>query len=196
MRAYQLFQSISPALAEDVFRNLRETNRDVYKGVVLSLAQERRLRPIFIQRKPVEAQIDWLVKTAKLKQSDGVDEHILQVWLLKSHKDLLVEFLDQLGISHDGEGSVDELPDELDDTKLRAAIDAVLTSRPGELVATYLWVFVMQKPDGWALLNELLRSDPRLRLGAIAAAPAAALPDAKAPEEGAEADSPAEAKEA
>jgi len=130
VRAYQLFQAVSDPLAEDVFRSLRETHRDVYKGVVISLAQERRLRPVFIQRKPVDAQIDWLVKTVKLKSSDGVAEHILQVWLLKSHKDLLVGFLDGLGIEHDGEGSVDELPDELDAEKLGQAIDGVLQTHP------------------------------------------------------------------
>jgi len=168
VRAYQLFQAVSDALAEDVFRSLRETHRDVYKGVVISLAQERRLRPVFIQRKPVDAQIDWLVKTVKLKSSDGVAEHILQVWLLKSHKDLLVGFLDGLGIEHDGEGSVDELPDELDAEKLGQAIDGVLQTHPPELVATYLWVFQMQKPEGWPALIEILREDARLRLGAPA----------------------------
>jgi len=33
-------------------------------------------------------------------------------------------------------------------------------------VATYLWVFQMQKPEGWPALIEILREDARLQLGA------------------------------
>jgi len=167
-------------MAEEVFRNLRETSRDVYKGVIISLAQERRLRPVFIQRKPVDAQVDWLVKTAKLKSSDGVVEHVLQVWLLKSHKELLIDFLDAIGVAHDGDGTVDELPDELDADKVGPAIDVLLKDRSPELVATYLWVFQMQKPGGWPALTERLLEDSRLAFGATA--PAAIPEEVTAPE--------------
>lgn len=165
VRAFQLFQAISPKLAADVFRDLRENSRDIYKGALVSLANERRLRPVFLQRKPVEAQIDWLVKTAKLKSSDAAAEHILQVWLLKSHKELLVDFLNAMDLAHDGEGSVDELPEELDSEKVPAAIDVLLAKWSPELVATYLWVFQMQRPGGWPPLTVRLHEDPRLRLG-------------------------------
>jgi hypothetical protein len=154
---------MSPQLAEDVFRGLRENNRDVYKGALISLANERRLRPVFIQRKPLDAQVDWMVKTVKLKASDSAAEHILQIWLLKCHQDLLVDFLDGIGVPHDGEGSVEELPDELDADKVAPAIDRLLESRSPELVATYLWMFQTQKPGGWPPLTVCLHEDARLR---------------------------------
>jgi len=183
-------------MAEEVFRNLRETSRDVYKGVIISLAKERRLRPVFIQRKPVEAQVDWLVKTAKLKSSDGVVEHVLQVWLLKSHKELLIDFLDAIGLPHDGDGTVDELPDELDADKVGPAIDVLLKNRSPELVATYLWVFQLQKPGGWPPLTERLQQDPRLAFGStdasVDSAPVAVVETAPDPEP----DSGAEPEEA
>lgn len=172
VRAFQLFQAISPQLAADVFRSLRENSREVYKGALISLANERRLRPVFIQRKPLDAQIDWMVKTVKLKASDSAAEHILQIWLLKCHKDLLVEFLDAIGVPHDGEGSVEELPDELEAEKLGPAIDKLLESRSPELVATYLWMFQTQKPGGWPPLNVCLHEDSRLRFAGIGASPA------------------------
>ncbi len=168
VKAFQLFQAMSPQLAADVFRSLRENSREIYKGALISLANERRLRPVFIQRKSVDAQIDWLVKTVKLKSSDGAAEHILQIWLLKCHKDLLVDFLDAVGVPHDGDGSVEELPDELDAQKVGPAIDKLLETRSPELVATYLWMFQTQKPGGWPPLTVRLHEDPRLRFGAAA----------------------------
>ncbi len=181
MRAYQLFQAISPGLAAEVFRSLRESQRDIYKGVIISLAKDRRLRPVFVQRKPTEAQIDWLVKTSRLKGSDSVAEHVLQAWLLKAHQDLLIAFLDGMGIPHDGEGSVDDLPDELDEEKLDPAIQAILNGRPPELVATYLWVFQMQKPGGWPVLTRRLQEDERLRLSPAAKAEPDVVPPAGSP---------------
>jgi hypothetical protein len=184
VRAYQLFQLLSPGFAAGVFRSLREDQKDVYKGVVVSLAKERKLRPVFVQRKPIEAQLAWLVKTVRLRGCDSIAEHILQAWLMKSHQDLLVAFLDGVGIPHDGTGSVEgDLPEDLDADKLAATVDAVLEGRTPELVAAYLWVFKMQKPDGWPGLTRLLREDPRLRLGASSPEEAGAAESTAEPEE-------------
>jgi len=177
VRAYLLFQLVTPGFAQGVFRSIREEQKDVYKGVVVSLAQERKLRPVFVQRKPIDDQIAWLAKTVRLKGCDSIAEHILQVWLMKSHQDLLVAFLDGVGIPHDGTGSVqDDLPEELDADKLAATVDAILVGRSPELVAAYLWVFQMQKPEGWSELTRLLQEDPRLRLGIVPEG----VPDAEA----------------
>lgn len=165
MKAYQIFQTIRPELGRHLFQDLRDNHRDVYKSVLSSLASKRRLRPVFIQRKPASKQIDWLVKTCGLKPVNDVAEHMLQVWLLRSQKDMLIQFLDILGVEHDDDGTVEDLPDELDDEKLKTAIDSLLADHPRENVALYLHVFQLQQPGGWDNLQELLETDKRLALG-------------------------------
>ena len=63
MKAYQIFQTITPELGREIFQNLRDDHRDVYKSVLASLAQQKKLRPVFVQRKPASQQIDWMLQT-------------------------------------------------------------------------------------------------------------------------------------
>ncbi len=134
--------------------------------MLAALAQKRRLRPVFIQRKPGVQQIDWMVKTAKLKDSNGQAEHLLHVWLLQRHKDMLKQFLETLGLEHDEDGTVEDLPDSLDESKLEKGIEKLLAEHPHEEVAAYLHVFQLQKPGGFPELSAKLEGDERLRLGA------------------------------
>lgn len=185
MKAYQIFQAVSPELGRTLFQNLRDDHRDAYKGVLVSLAAKRRLRPVFLQRKPVPQQIDWLYKTCQLRPVNDLAENTLQVWLLKSQKAMLVQFLDQLGVEHDENGTVEDLPETLDDKKLQAAIDSLLKDFPAEPVSLYLNVFQLQRSGGWDNLKKLLESDPRLLLPRAVRieSPAEEQPEAPSPVE-------------
>lgn len=187
MKAYQIFQSLSPATGKALFQELRDDHKEIYKTTLVSLAQQKRLRPVFIQRKPVEKQIEWMLNTSKLKVADGVGEHVLQVWLLKAKQDMLIEFLDALGIEHDDDGTVDDLPDEIDSKKLKAAVDKLLDKYEREYVVLYLHMFQLQRPEGWAVVQDLLDNDDRLYFGDTPPAkepePAPAKEEAAAPAE-------------
>ena len=162
MKAYQIFQNLSPELAREVFHYLRTEQREVYQSAVASLAGQRKLRPVFIQRKPPEQQYAWLAKTTKLKSTDEIDQHLLQLWLLKAHQAMLIEFLEGVGIEHDGEGAADDLPDSLDAKKLAKTVDAMLADNDPELVTTYLYTFQLQTETGWQEITDLIASDDRL----------------------------------
>lgn len=146
---------------------MRDEERDLYKTTLATLANERKLRPVFIQKKSVADQIAWLHKTLKMKASDMVGEHIFQVYFMQGQQDLLVKFCDAMDIDHDGKGSVDgALPEELDADKLAAAVDTLLESFEPQLVSLYLNVFNIQTDNGWDSITALLESDERLKLSA------------------------------
>lgn len=165
MKAFEMFQGMSGEFAAAMLQYFRDEERDVYRSAVASLAADRKLRPVFIQRKPAADQIAWMVKTLKLRTSDEIGEQLLQVWLLKSRQEMLVQFLDALGIEHDEDGSVEDLPDNLDGDKLAGAVDALLAKFPAPEVIIYLHMFQHQTDDGWPALAEILDSDARLSLG-------------------------------
>jgi len=162
VKAYQIFQNLSPELARDAFHYLRTEQKEVYQSAVASLAGQRKLRPVFIQRKPPEQQYAWLAKTTKLKSTDEIDQHLLQLWLLKAHQQMLIEFLDGIGIEHDGEGGADDLPESLDAKKLAKTVDTLLDSNDPELVTAYLYTFQLQTETGWTEITDLIASDDRL----------------------------------
>jgi hypothetical protein len=80
---------------------------------------------------------------------------------------MLVDFLNALAIENK-DGVVDDLPKEMDDAKLKSAVETLLTKHPPEAVAVYLNAFNDMNEAHWANLKTLLESDARLQLGAHA----------------------------
>lgn len=165
MQSHELFQKMGEAKAREILMYFRENERNVYKTAIATLAERKKLRPIFVLQKSVPDQVTWLLKELVSKRSDGAAEQLLQVWLLQARQGMLIHFLDGLGIAHDGKGAVDDLPEELDREKFAPTIDALVASFEPVEVAIYLHVFNAQSPDGWPEISRALDSDPRLALG-------------------------------
>lgn len=174
MKAYEIFKESSDDLGISIFQYLRDEQKEVYQASLASLTQNRRLRPVFIQRKPVAQQIVWLLKNVQLKGSNEIAEHVLQLWLMKAHQAVLVEFLDGNGIEHDGEGAADDLPDDLDAKKLKTTVEKLLADHDSEVIRAYLHTFNLQSLDGFDALNTLITETPELQFGEPTAAPAVA----------------------
>ena len=80
---------------------------------------------------------------------------------------MLVDFLNALGIAHE-KGVVEDLPGEMDDAKLKPAIDLLLGKYPHEVVAVYLNAFNDMNAANWPNLKAALENDSRLQLGGLA----------------------------
>ncbi len=167
MKACDIFQQISPSLGTEIIRYLRTDLKEVYRATVATLAQQKKLRPEFIQKKPGDQQIAWILDSLRFKTSEAVGEQILQVWLMKAQSPMLVDFLDALEIPHDGTGGIDgDIPKDFDAAKARAAVQSLLEKHPAEKAAVYLQVFQNQQAGGWPSLADAMAADPRLKLGA------------------------------
>ncbi len=177
-QAYEIFQKMKPETAASVFQYLRDEQRDVYKASLGSLASARKLRPVVVQRKSVGEQIDWLVKSVKLRGSGEIATQVLQLWLLKGHQGLLTGFLDGLGIKHDGEGAADDIPDDIDAKKLKKTVTDLLKNHDAELVCIYLHIFQLQREEGWPEITALIEATPELQFPEAAPAPTVAAPAA------------------
>ncbi|MBP7949910.1 MAG: hypothetical protein KA004_09665 [Verrucomicrobiales bacterium] len=166
MTAHQLFQKMSPELGRQIVAWLRDAEKDVYKAALVSLTQQRNLRPVFIQKKSRDQQAAWMLETLKLRTTEAIGENVLQVWLLKGRAEMLASFLDGVGITHDGKGGVEgDLPATLDKEKVAAATAGLLSQHPAEEVAVYLHLFQLQQPGGWAEITGELEANPKLALG-------------------------------
>ncbi|MEM6911385.1 MAG: hypothetical protein AAF555_07350 [Verrucomicrobiota bacterium] len=162
MRAYQIFAALPGDLADEILTFFRHEDRDTYRAALLTLCQQRRLRPVFIQRKPATEQMAWIRKYLQIVANDSMAETVLQTWFLKDRQDLLKVFLDGVGIEHDGKGAVENLPEALDEEKLSQAVDQLFADYPPAEVSAYLYLFNLQRSTGWEELSQLLKSDPRV----------------------------------
>jgi hypothetical protein len=165
MTSYEIFGHCSFQLANDIFGYLLEKEKPVYRAVIQNLAGQRKLRPVFIERKPKPERHTWLQQALARKPADDLATQVLQIWLLGAQQPLICEFLDALQIKHDGKGVVDQLPPEPEPEKLQSAVDLILQHHSPEVVTIYLHLFLMMDDAGWKRLAEMLESDGRFKLG-------------------------------
>lgn len=165
MKSYELYSAVAPAIVTDMLDWFRANDRNMYRSVVTTLAENRKLRPVFIDKKSMVEQYAWIHKTLKLKACNTVGEHVLQAYLMSAQQSLLAMFCDGMGIPHDGKGAViGNLPKKLDEERLSSTLERLVDVFEPRLLTLYLHCFNMQVDGGWSELNAKLESDARLVL--------------------------------
>ena len=79
---------------------------------------------------------------------------------------MLFLFLDVFGISHDGDGDDEDVPDALDPKKVKSTIEKLLKDHDSEVVKIYLSVFQLQRSNGWDAISDVIAATPALQFGA------------------------------
>jgi hypothetical protein len=165
MHASEIFARLSPTLASQVLTYLQESDKPAYRMAIQALAAQRKLRPIFVERKPRPERHAWMQAALGRPSGEQIAANFLQLWLMGAQSAMLCDFLDSLGIAHEENGAIDELPTCPQTPQLQAAVDALIAKHPPEAVAVYLHCFQAMDIAGWPALREILDHDERLRLG-------------------------------
>ncbi len=162
-----MFQRMSPTLAAAMLAWLHAEQKPVYKAAIQGLVNQRKLRPVFVERKPPNERYPWMQQALGRPLSEALASHVLQAWLLGANKEMLCDFLDALEIQHDADGTVENIPEAPPKEKIAAAVDLLLGKYPPEHVAVYLHAFRdMDSTVQWPPLDEVLGEHPQLQLGA------------------------------
>jgi len=164
LSSHELLGFMSPPLATEVLTYVYESDKPLYRAALSAVAEARKLRPVFLERQPRGERHAAMLQTLTRPSLDLVTGNLIRTWLLKKYNSMLCDFLDALGIAHK-EGVVEDLPAAMDDAKLRAAVDALLTKYPAEIVAVYLNAFNDMNEANWPNLKAVLEGDKRLQLG-------------------------------
>ncbi|MGA2686286.1 MAG: hypothetical protein ABSF51_14685 [Verrucomicrobiota bacterium] len=167
LTSHELFGFMSAALANEMLDFTHESDKPVYKATLSAVAQARHVRPVFLERQPRAQRQAAMIATLSRPALEAAAAGLIRVWLVKKQRQVLVDFLNALGLPNN-EGVVDDLPATMDDARLKSAIDTLLAKYPGEAVAVYLNAFNDMNEANWANLKTLLESDKRLQLGAPA----------------------------
>jgi hypothetical protein len=165
LTSHELFGFMSPALANDILNFAYESEKPIYKATLKGVAQALHVRPVYLERQPRAQRHTSMIQILSRPGLDAVAAALLREWLVKKYKAMLVDFLNALEIKNE-EGVVDDLPQAIDDAKLKAAIEALLAKYPHEAVAVYLNAFNDMNQANWANLKQILESDSRVQLGA------------------------------
>lgn len=164
LSAYELFGFMSPTLANEIVESTFSQNKELYKSTLAAVAEARKVRPIFLQRKPrIDRHKDMIDMLGRPRMNLAAAT-LIRGWLMKNEIALLSDFLNALGIEHK-DGAVDDLPETVDDAKLTGAIQILLEKHPAEKVAVYLNAFAEMNEVDWPNLKAALGAESRLQLG-------------------------------
>lgn len=161
--AHEIFSGLTPEEAHEFFESLHEANKAAYKGCMQVTASRRRLRTVFLERKPRAERHQWMASVLALAPNEDLSLEVLQNWLLGPHRAILTDFLDACGIAHEN-GLIDDIPAQPEREKVDAAVDAIAAKHPPLAVKIYLHLFQPQGAEAWPDLDALLVIDPRLAL--------------------------------
>jgi hypothetical protein len=164
LRSHELFGFMSPALAGEIIAHVFEADKPTYKATLQAVANARHLRPVFLERQPRPQRHAAMLATLTRPALDLAAGTLIRTWLVKKQNAMLVDFLNALGIENK-EGVVEDLPETMDDAKLKAAVEILLTKYPPETVAVYLNAFNDMNEAHWTNLKTMLEGDARLQLG-------------------------------
>jgi hypothetical protein len=101
MRSYQIFAAMPPDLATSVMSGLSEKSPQMFKQALLLASASMNARPTYLKKQPFEKQVGTVRRALSRVASNGVAEEILATYFLECRKELLVEWLDLLGIKHE-----------------------------------------------------------------------------------------------
>jgi hypothetical protein len=162
MRPHQLFATMAPEQARTLLEALKEKAPVAYAQALGLTAGALKARPVFLQRQPPERRAELVRKALGRVVSNPIAEEVLAVYFLECRNELLVEWLDLLGLEHEkGTLKGDEVPAEPGAAKLRKALDAY---RAKEIDADradrelLLRAFAAQSSIDWPALEKLLAS--------------------------------------
>ena len=164
LTSHELIGFMSPALATEILTFAYDTDKPLYKATLQAVADARKVRAVFLERQPRAQRHATMLSTLTRPSLELATGNLIRTWLLKKYKGMLIDFLDGLGVKHN-EGVVDDLPETMEDEKLKSAVETLLGKYPHEAVAVYLNAFKDMNEVNWPNLKTMLESDSRLQLG-------------------------------
>ena len=120
LSSHEIIGFMSPSLGTEILTWAYEDEKPVYKATLKAVADARKVRTVFLQKQPrTERHVGMLDILARPRMELAAST-LLRTWLLKGKKQLLVDFLNALGIEHEdgvveiGDDQRVRLPDERD----------------------------------------------------------------------------------
>ena len=163
MTSYEMFATMPQALGNRILEEMSLEDKPFYRGILDAVAQSRKVRVVYLERQPRTDRHGFVVATLARPSMEPTAANLLRTWFLKKQNQLLIDFLDALGIAHE-KGVVEDLPEKVEDEKVKGAVEALLAKHPAEVVALYLHSFLHLNDVHWHNLEEILFEDPRLEL--------------------------------
>ncbi|HEX5065757.1 MAG TPA: hypothetical protein VFY49_06570 [Myxococcota bacterium] len=160
MRSYEVFAAMTPERAVEVMRSLSKKSPALFRQAVDAAAVVMRARPVYLRNQPFEKRAEAIRRTFSRVAANPVADELLAVYFLECRKELLVEWLDLLGVKHEDGMLSEDAPAEPPEAKLRDAVKKYLAASDDPDRDLLLRAFAAQHSIEWPTLDALLGAPP------------------------------------
>jgi hypothetical protein len=153
-----IWSAMPDELAARILSELRGEQPDLYREAQGTAAAALNMRPQVFRQQPAPRQAATIRRVFTQVGRETVAAHVLIEWLTRLRKPMLVQFLDDLGVTHE-DGTVSEgVGEEPEREKLTAAIRHLRETFPAGEVTAYLSAFYLTTGYEWKSLPELIEA--------------------------------------
>ena len=156
MRSFQVFASMSPARAEGFLRTLAEQSPVAFSQAVAAASAAMKARPQYLQKQPFEKRAQAVRRALARVTSNAAAEELLAVYFLECRSEVLIEWLDAVGLEHDEGTLKSDAPDCPPEDALRKAVAKFRKADDSADRETLLHAFAAQSAIDWPVLEALL----------------------------------------
>lgn len=159
MRSFQVFAAMTPEQATEIMTGLKQQAPGMFAQALAAAAAALKSRPVTLARQPIEKQAASVRRALARVAASPVAEELLAVYFLECQKDLLLEWLDTLGIDHEDGTLASDVPEAPPVKKLEQATKAFRSVDDDINRELLLAAFAAQGSIEWPELDRLLAKD-------------------------------------
>jgi hypothetical protein len=156
MRSYQVFATLTPQHAEQVLTRLAEKAPGMFMQALAAASAALKARPVYLQRQPFPKRAEAVRRTLSRVATNTIADEVLAVYFLECRKELLVEWLDLLGVKHKDGTLEADAPPPPPEKKLRDAVGRFRAAGDDPDRDLLLRAFAAQDAVEWPVLEGLL----------------------------------------
>ncbi len=156
MRSYQVFASMSRDHAITMMRSLSKASPAMFRQAVDAAALAIKARPVYMRRQPFEKRAEAVRRAMSRVAANPVADELLAVYFLECRKELLVEWLDLVGLAHEDGTLEDDEPAQPQEKALLEAADRYLAADDDADRELLLRAFAAQQVVEWPVLDARL----------------------------------------
>ena len=160
---HAIWPTLPPQLANDILLAVQKGNKKLYRTAVEVMAPRMGVRvPTLLETPKAQRHATWIQILAR-PEMEVLSFNLLSSWLIETQRPMLCAWLDALGIEHGENGCADNFPPQPDAAVLKKGVDVLLQQFDPQIVGTYLRTFNQIDETQWPVLDEILRTEPRLQ---------------------------------
>jgi len=159
MRSFEVFARMTPEHATSVFGAVKKMAPGMYSQALAIAAAAFKARPVYLARQPLPKQAAAIRRALSRVAANLFAEEMLAVYFLECKKDLLIEWLDAVGVSHDDGTLTTEEPKAPSKKKLESAAKAFHAASDDLDRPLLLAAFAAQDAIDWPDLDALIADE-------------------------------------